>query len=79
MRKYLFGLPSGRTTETFAVFVQADIPQDSADITFVFRGMTAKVFLVSAASQFVESIRTINNSLVDKEISLNPRLPFERV
>lgn len=46
--KYLFGLLSGRMTETFAVFVQADIPQDSAETTFVPLGMTAKLVSVSA-------------------------------
>src|SRR5271154_2950189 len=42
-RKYLFGLPSGKMTETFAVFVQADIPQVSAETTFVPLGMTEEL------------------------------------
>lgn len=46
--KYLFGLPSDRMTETFAVFVQADIPQDSAVVTFVPLGNTAKLVLIPA-------------------------------
>lgn len=40
-RKYLFGLPSGRVTEIFAVFVQADTPQDSAETTLAPLGNTA--------------------------------------
>lgn len=41
-KKYLFRLPSGRRTEIFAVFVQADIPQDSAETICVPLGITAK-------------------------------------
>lgn len=47
-KKYLFGLPSDRMTETFAVFVQADIPQDSAVIILVPLGNTAKLASVPA-------------------------------
>jgi hypothetical protein len=41
-KKYLFGLPSGRMTEIFAVLVHADMPDDSAETIFVPLGMTAK-------------------------------------
>ena len=34
--------PSGRITETLAVFVHADIPEDSAEITFESFGKTCE-------------------------------------
>ena len=45
LRKYLLGLPSGRLTETFAVLVQAETPQNSEDTTFVPLGITATTAL----------------------------------
>jgi hypothetical protein len=45
LRKHLFGLPSGRMTETFAVFVQAETPQNSEETTFVPLGITATTAL----------------------------------
>lgn len=47
-KKYLFGVPSARMTETFAVFVQADIPQDSAVTILVPLGNTANLVSVPA-------------------------------
>lgn len=43
-------------TETFAVFVQAEIPQDSAEITFVLPGMTANMVLFSLHSLWSASV-----------------------
>ena len=39
--KDLFRLPSDRTITTFAILVQADIPQDFAETVFAPVGMTA--------------------------------------
>ena len=46
--KSFFGLLSGSTTEIFAVFVQADIPQDSTEITLVPGAMTAMLISIPA-------------------------------
>lgn len=43
-RKYLVGVPSGRITETLAVFVHADTPDDSEETTFVPSGITVVVY-----------------------------------
>ncbi len=40
MRKYLLKVPSGKITETLAVFVHDDVPLLSADRTWVPWGMT---------------------------------------
>ncbi len=48
LTKYLFGLPSGRMTDTFAVFDQADVPEGSAETIFVPLGMTTILVLLSA-------------------------------
>lgn len=75
LTKYLFGLPSDRTADIFAVFVQADIPQDCAETTLVPLGMTAKLGSRSANQQPLEGNLTLNNGPVDRKVSINPRLP----
>lgn len=42
LRKYRLGVPSARMTDTLAVLVQADTPQESAEITLVPFGRTEK-------------------------------------
>lgn len=63
-KKYLFRFPSGRMTETFAVFVQADIPHDSAEITFVPGAITIDSVSIGANRKPIERIPTFNNGLV---------------
>jgi len=71
-RKYLFALSSGRTTETFAVFVQAEIPHDSAELTFVPVGRTCEAGVNASRRQRVKSILTLDNGFVQREIPLDP-------
>ena len=58
LRKYFFGRPSDNVTEIFAVFVQADIPQDSAELTFVPGGMTIR-HMSNAQMQSIESLMEV--------------------
>lgn len=69
-------MPSARTTETFAVFVQADIPQESADIILVPLGITKKLVSSSIDRWLAECSLTVNNGLVNGEISLEVYLPI---
>lgn len=66
-------------TETFAVFVHADIPQDSPEMTLVPLGMTVKLVFVLADRWPAECMLTLDNSLVDREVSFDPHLPLRRI
>ena len=73
--KYLFGLPSSRMTETLAVFVQADTPQDSAEMTFVPLGITMKLRSISADRLNTGYLFTLDNGLMNRKVSFDPYFP----